>query len=61
MSAKTSHRRTVGTVKRGGRVEVTEMNFTKWKVTDGEGIMDTVYTLGPKPEGYRTVTLCDSD
>lgn len=57
MSAKTSHRRVQGTVKRGGRTEHTELDMTAWTVTGNEGIEFTVWTLGKKPEGYRKAVL----
>ena len=60
MSAKTSHRRAQGSVKRGGRTEHTELDMIAWNVIDAQGIMGTVYTLGAKrPEGYVSATLRD--
>ncbi len=58
MSAKTSHRRAQGTVKRGGRVEPVELDMTAWRVTTVQGIDMTVYTLGTeRPSGYVKATL----
>lgn len=60
MSAKTSHRRAQGTVKRGGRIEHVELDMVAWNVTNDQGIMSTVYTLGAKrPEGYTHATPRD--
>lgn len=59
MSAKTSHRRAQGTVKRGGRIEHVELDMVAWTVTDSQGIMGTVYTLGAPPEGYTHATPRD--
>jgi len=60
MSAKTSHRRAQGTMKRGGRAEHVELDLVAWNVTDVQGIMSTVYTLGTRrPEGYTTVAPRD--
>lgn len=57
MSAKTSHRRTAGTVKRGGRVEHVPLDMTAWTVVGSSGVEQTVYTLGAVPQGYRKVVL----
>lgn len=54
MSIKTSHRRVQGTVKRGGRVEPVELDMVAWNVTNRQGDMSTVYTLGAPPEGFVT-------
>lgn len=57
MSAKTSHRRAQGTVKRGGRTEHVELDMTAWTVVGSQGTEHVVYTLGTAPQGYRKVVL----
>lgn len=55
MSAKTSHRRTAGTVKCGGRVEHVELEMKAWVVVGSTGFEHVVYTLGETPQGFRRV------
>jgi len=58
MSAKTSHRRVQGTMKRGGRTEHIPLDMASWVMVDGNGIEHTIYTLGDTPtprwEGVRS-------
>ncbi len=60
MSAKTSHRRAQGTVKRGGRVEHIPLDMTAWVVADSNGIEHVVYTLGVLPQGHGKAVLRDA-